>query len=376
MRVRRVRTALAGGLALTLAMLLVLSPALADPAPPEWRGVDLSYVNELEDCGARYGPGEGGADPYEVLAEAGANLVRLRLWVAPDWTAYSTLADVTKSMRRARAAGMTVLLDFHYSDDWAHPGKQLRPEGWPPADDVDALAATLHAYTRETLVTLADSVGLPDIVAVGNEINTNVLVDEETAEDASIDWPRNAVLLRAGIAAVWEVSRERQQPMEVMLHVAQPENVSDWFDQALEHAVSDFDVIGISYYPKWSRVPFEQVGDSLEAIRERFDRRVAIVETAYPWTLEGRDAAGNILGEDSLVPGYSATPAGQERFLRELRTKVRHAGGEGVIYWEPAWISSACETRWGQGSHWENATLFDFDGQLLPGAAALLSPEP
>ncbi len=369
---RRVCAALVAGLSLSLTM----SPILADPLPREWRGVDLSYVNELEDCGARYGSGEGGADPYEMLAEAGANLVRLRLWVAPDWTAYSTLADVTKSMRRARATDMTVLLDFHYSDDWAHPGKQLRPAGWPPADDVDALAETLQAYTRETLVTLADSVGLPDIVAVGNEINTNLLVDEETAEDASIDWPRNAVLLRAGIAAVREVSRERQQPMEVMLHVAQPENVPGWFDGALEHGVSDFDVIGISYYPKWSRVPFEQVGDSLEAIRERFGRRVAIVETAYPWTLEGRDAAGNILGEDSLVPGYPATPAGQERFLRELRAKVRLAGGEGVIYWEPAWISSVCETRWGQGSHWENATLFDFEGQLLPGAEALLSPEP
>jgi arabinogalactan endo-1,4-beta-galactosidase len=286
--------------------------------------------------------------------------------VAPDWTAYSTLDDVAKSMRRARAAGMDVLLDFHYSDDWAHPGKQLRPAGWPPADDVAALAARLHAYTRESLISLADSVGLPDIVAVGNEINTNLLVDEETAEDASIDWPRNAALLRAGIAAVREVSRERQQPMEV----------PGWFDGALDHGVSDFDVIGISYYPKWSRVPFADVGGSLEAIRERFDRRVAIVETAYPWTLEGLDAAGNILGEDSLVPGYPATPVGQERFLRELRDSVRNAGGEGVIYWEPAWISSACETRWGQGSHWENATLFDFDHRLLPGAAALLAPQP
>ena len=355
-------------------LVAAVSLSLASQAPGEWRGVDLSYVNELEDCGARYGAGM--ADPYEQLAGAGANLVRLRLWVAPDWTAYSTLADVSKSLRRARAAGMQVLLDFHYSDDWAHPGKQLRPEGWPPANDVDALAARLHAYTRETLTTLADTVGLPDIVAVGNEINTDLLVDEETAEDAAIDWPRNATLLRAGIAAVRDVSRERQWPMEVMLHVAQPENVTGWFDQALDHGVSAFDMIGISYYPKWSQVPFTEVGERLGAIRERFDRRVAIVETAYPWTLEGQDAAGNILGEDSLVPGYPATPEGQERFLQDLRAQVRRAGGAGVIYWEPAWVSSSCETRWGKGSHWENATLFDFEGQLLPGAAALLSPHP
>lgn len=349
---------------------------LAGETPGEWRGVDLSYVNELEDCGAVYRSGEAPVDPYELLADAGANLVRLRLWVAPDWTAYSTLDDVAKSMRRARAAGMGVLLDFHYSDDWAHPGKQLRPEAWPPADDVDALAEQLRVYTRTTLKTLGDSVGLPDIVAVGNEINTDLLVDEETAEDASIDWPRHAALLQAGIAAVRGVARDTGRPMAVMLHVAQPENVPGWFDAALAHGVVDFDVIGISYYPKWSRVALADLGDRLGEIRERFGRRIAIVETAYPWTLEGRDPAGNILGEDSLVAAYPATPEGQAHFLRELRRSVRRAGGEGVIYWEPAWVTSSCETRWGKGSHWENATLFDFDHRLLPGATALLAPEP
>jgi arabinogalactan endo-1,4-beta-galactosidase len=349
---------------------------LAGKAVGEWRGVDLSYVNELEDCGAVYRSGEVTADPFELLAEVGANLVRLRLWVAPDWTTYSTLDDVSKSMRRARAAGMRVLLDFHYSNDWAHPGKQLRPAGWPPADDVNALAGTLRAYTRETLEALDASVGLPDIVAVGNEINTGLLVDEETVEDAPIDWPRNAVLLQAGIEAVREVARETGHPMDVMLHVAQPENVPGWFGAALAHGVSDFDVIGISYYPKWSSVPLTDVSDRLARIREQFERRIAIVETAYPWTLEGRDSAGNILGSDSLAPGYPATKEGQARFLRELRESVRRAGGEGVIYWEPAWVSSTCETRWGKGSHWENATLFDFEHRLLPGAAVLLTPRP
>ena len=347
---------------------------LAGEAPGEWRGVDLSYVNELEDCGAVYRSGDAEADAYELLAEAGANLVRLRLWVSPDWTAYSTLEDVSRSMARTRAAGMKVLLDFHYSDDWAHPGKQLRPDDWPPADDVDSLAEQLHSYTRETLMTLHASVGLPEIVAVGNEINTSVLVDEETAEDAPIDWPRNAVLLRAGIQGVREVSRATGRPMEVMLHVAQPENVPGWFDAAMAHGVSDFDLIGISYYPKWSSVPLADLGDRLDEIRTRFERRVAIVETAYPWTLEGRDAAGNILGSDSLVPGYPATPDGQARFLQELRDSVLRSGGEGVIYWEPAWVTSDCATRWGEGSHWENATLFDFDHRLLPGAEVLLAP--
>lgn len=220
------------------------------------------------------------------------------------------------------------------------------------------------------------SAGLPDIVAVGNEINTALLVDAETTEDAPIDWPRNARLLQAGIAAVRGVSRVSGHPMDVMLHVAQPENVQGWFDAALDHGVSDFDVIGISYYPKWSRVPLSELSDRLRDLKERFERRVAIVETAYPWTLDGRDSAGNLLGADSLDLAYAATPDGQATFLRDLRASVRRAGGEGVIYWEPAWVTSSCETRWGKGSHWENATLLDFDHRLLPGAAALLAPHP
>lgn len=360
------------GLLLSLALL----PSLLHPATAsdEWRGVDLSYVNELEDCGAVYRDEAGPADPYVLLADAGANLVRLRLWVDPTWTNYSTLEDVIRSMRRARAAGMAVLLDFHYSDDWAHPGKQLRPAGWPPADEVEALAARLGAYTRDTLWSLQAQVGLPDIVAVGNEINTDLLVDAEQAEDAEIDWPRNAALLRAGIGAVREVAAASGAPMEVMLHIAQPENVQPWFDAARAQGLEDYDVIGISYYPKWSRVPFGELQPALSGFAERFGKRVAIVETAYPWTLGHQDDAGNLLGEDSLVPGYPATPAGQAEFLRALRSAVRAAGGEGVIYWEPAWVTSSCQTRWGTGSHWENATLFDFDHRLLPGAAALLTP--
>lgn len=356
---------------ITAAAVLLLTGA---SALAEWRGVDLSYVNELEDCGAVYRDASGPADPYRVLAGAGANLVRLRLWVNPDWTRYSTLEDVTRSMQRARDAGMAVLLDFHYSNDWAHPGKQLRPPSWPAADDTEALAQRLHDYTRDTLLALHATVGLPDVVAVGNEINTNLLVDEEVAEDAPIDWPRNAELLRAGIAAVRSVAAEHGASIDVMLHVAQPENLQPWFDDALAHGVDDFDVIGLSYYPKWSRVPLAEFETALAGLKARFGRRIAVVETAYPWTMDGRDPAGNILGEDSLEPGFPATRNGQSAFLGALRNAVLQAGGDGVIYWEPAWISSSCETRWGVGSHWENATLFDFEGRLLPGAEVLLTP--
>src|SRR5262245_20406048 len=84
---------------------------------------DLSYINEMEDCGARYSYQGERRDPYEIFRAAGANVVRLRLWHTPTWTKYSNLADVKRSIKRAKAAGMQVMLAFHYSDTWADPQK-------------------------------------------------------------------------------------------------------------------------------------------------------------------------------------------------------------------------------------------------------------
>ena len=358
-----------------LGVLLLAALAVAN-ADETWRGVDLSYVNELEDCGARYRHEDALADPYQIMADAGANIVRLRLWVDPDWTRYSTFDDVKKSLRRAKAAGMRTLLDFHYSDDWAHPGKQLRPSSWPPTDDVERLSATLAEYTTATLLALDKEGLLPDVVAVGNEINTDVLIDEEVSDTAEVDWPRNVRILNAGIRAVRELAVEPSDRPSVMLHIAQPEYVLPWFDAGIYAGLKDFDIVGISYYPKWSSTPFQEISERVATIRSRYGSDVAIVETAYPWTLDGNDAAGNILGTDSLVDGYPATPDGQRRFLVDLQTAVIRGGGLGIVYWEPAWVSSSCRTRWGEGSHWENAALFDFSNRLLPGAEYLAPADP
>lgn len=353
---------------LLVAALLAIA-CYADGEP--WRGVDLSYVNELEDCGATYRHDDTVADPYLIMADAGANIVRLRLWVNPDWTRYGTLADVRTSLGRARAAGMRTLLDFHYSDDWAHPGKQLRPSSWPPADDVERLSAALAGYTTETLLALDEEGLMPDVVAIGNEINTDMLIDDEVSDTAEIDWQRNVRILNAGIRAVRNLAVDPSKRPAVMLHIAQPEFVMPWFDAGIRAGLDDFDMIGVSYYPKWSSTPFDQITDSVAKIRERYGSDVVIVETAYPWTLEGNDGASNLLGEDSLVDGYPATPGGQRRFLSDLQAAVRDGGGLGIVYWEPAWVSTSCRTRWGEGSHWENAALFDFDNRLLPGAEFL-----
>lgn len=350
-----------------------VSSSVAASSEPIWRGLDLSYVNEMEDCGAIYRVDGAVADAYELFASAGANVVRLRIWHAPDWTEYGTLADVKKSIGRAKRAGMNVLLDFHYSDDWAHPGKQLRPPDWPDADRTAELARHLNRYTRDVLSNLRAAGLLPEYVAVGNEINTDLLIDEEVAEDAPIDWRRNAVLVNAGLDAVRSVAADDGSAPKTMLHVAQPENVERWFDAALDAGIHDFDLIGVSYYPKWSSLPFPDLEDAVRRFKGRYGKDVVIVETAYPWTLAANDAASNLLGEDSLLEGYPPTPAGQRRFLTDLMQAVLDGGGLGIVYWEPAWVSTGCSTRWGRGSHWENAALFDYRNTELHEGAAFLN---
>lgn len=333
-----------------------------------WRGVDLSYVNELEDCGATFSDRAGRTDPYKILSAAGANVVRLRLWHSPNWTSYSTLADVKRSIRRARALKMSVLLDFHYSDDWADPGNQIVPAAWADAKSDEELAQRLHDYTFSTLNELHQQGLLPEYVQVGNETNTEMLIGKEIPEETPINWSRNVKFLNAGIKAVRQVSLEAKRPIGIMLHVAQPENVEPWFDDAAKAGLSDFDIIGISYYAKWSKMPFNLLDQAVSRIKSKYRKEVVVVETSYPWTLEGNDSARNLLGSDSLIKGYPATKRGQRKKMIDLMSTVVGNGGLGVVYWEPAWISSKCKTRWGQGSHWENAALFDFKGRLLPGA--------
>ena len=357
--------------AVAAAMLVTMAASASDPAPRRFAGVDLSYVNEVESCGAQYRLGGQLRDPYELFAERGANLVRLRLWNKPVWTNYSTESDVARSMARAKKAGMHVLLDFMYSDDWADPQKQTIPADWA-ADigDADRLAAHVHDYTRDVLARLRAQGLVPYMVQLGNEINTQMLRPAST-KGVPIDWARNAKILNAGIRAVREARAPDGTSPKVMLHVAQPENVDPWFGAAADAGVRDFDFIGVSYYPKWSVLDMHQAQAAMSAAKNRFKADIILVEISYPWTLrDAGDTAPNIMGEDSLLRGYPATPAGQQRFMNDVVRMTLGAGGVGVVYWEPAWVSTKCRTRWGVGSHWENATLFDFrkGNELTPAA--------
>ena len=330
-------------------------------------GADLSYVNEMEACGAIYKDQYGvEKDPYVIFSEAGANLVRVRLWVNPTWTMYSNYNDVKKTIKRAKEQRMKVLLDFHYSDSWADPAKQIIPSAWlKEINNTEALGDSLYNYTYKTLDNLSASNLLPEMVQVGNEINSMILQEEESHQP--IDWARNASLINKGIKAVRDISKEKNQPIEVMLHVAQPENGLWWFKEATQNGISDYDWIGLSYYPLWSTYALDTVGTAMSTLINTYDKQLMIVETAYPFTLANADPANNILNESALIEGFPATQEGQLGYLNKLKEAVKKAGGEGVIYWEPAWVSTGCNTLWGQGSHWDNATLFDHDNKTTLG---------
>ncbi len=340
-----------------LTLALSVSAVLAqENVTPFYFGVDMSYVNEMEDCGAVYRENGQPVDPFALFAERGANLVRARLWHNPDWTNYSTLDDVKRTFHRAHEAGMPTLLDVHYSDTWADAGTQQIPEAWDGLS-LSELETAVYEYTLDVLTELAAEGLTPAFVQVGNETNGGILrrgIDQ--------DWAGDARLFNAGIRAVREFSAETGSEIKILLHVAQPENTLWWFTQAEAAGVTDFDVIGVSYYPQWSTFSIADMGAQVTTLRQRFDKDVMILETGYGWTREtAGDSADNVL--DQGLRGYSFSPEGQHRFLNDLTQSLISNGALGVVYWEPAWVATGCSTRWGQGSHWENATFFDFTNQ-------------
>jgi arabinogalactan endo-1,4-beta-galactosidase len=365
---RRFTLALAASL---VSLNLAPSGAAWAAQPPIYLGVDISYANEMDDCGAVYRSAGQPVDQYRFFKSAGANVARIRIWNDPDWTKYSNLADVKRSIRRAKDAGLQVLLDFHYSDDWADGDKQIAPKAWAKLSTPDQ-AKALYAFTHDTLIALEREGLMPELVQVGNETNGEIASSLAKAKEP-IHWDRNALLFNAGIKAVRDAGKETGKPPRLMLHIAQPENVEPWFAAAAKAGVTDYDIIGISYYSKWSKRSMAQLGETINRLRHTYAADVLVVETAYPFTTENADSSPNLLGEDSLIAGYPATPAGQKKYLVDLTQLVLANGGTGVFYWEPAWVSTkTCGTRWGKGSNWENAAVFDYQGQALDSAEAWL----
>jgi arabinogalactan endo-1,4-beta-galactosidase len=346
------------------------------PVNPFYRGADLSYTNEMEDCGVVYRENGAAKDPYKIFADNGCNLVRLRLWHTPSWhdtlnsgKRYSDFNDVRRSIRRAKDLGMQVLLDFHLSDTWADPQRQLAPKAWLPViNNLPALKDSVYNYVLQTLTRLDADGLLPEMVQIGNETNRPIILSPAVdAGNPSIDWSRNAALFNAGIKAARDVEKSSGKKIKVALHIAGPANAEYFVSQFRSAGVTDFDVLGLSYYWAWHRpTTIAETGAVISRLRATYPKTdVMIFETGYIWTLQYNDAANNII--DVLHPNYSpASPENQRKWLVDLSAEVKKQGGIGVVYWEPSWVSSPCRNQWSQGSNQENATFFDFENNVLP----------
>jgi len=320
------------------------------------------------------------------LAGAGMNLGRLKVWVDPA-DGYNDRDHVVAAAKRIKAAGMRLLIDFHYSDRWTDPGAQGVPAAWrgyTPAQLADAV----YSHTKDVLDALRAAGITADLVQVGNEINPGMLWpwgqtwDVDTTDGvAGAQWDNLALFLDAGARAVKEVDPRTQ----VVLHLTNINNgiggLTWWFDEVTARSVP-FDVIGLSYYGYWHGSLADLQG-AVSTLSARYDKDVLVVETAYPFTLaDDTPTWENVINlPTELVPGYPATPAGQAAQFRAVQDAVASApGGRGIgtVYWEPAWTSVA-GNGWDpadptSGNAWENQALFDFSGRLLP-AARELAPD-
>jgi arabinogalactan endo-1,4-beta-galactosidase len=221
---------------------------------------------------------------------------------------------------------------------------------------------SVYNYTLNTLLKLGAENLTPSIVQVGNEINSEVLQPNGQPK-YTINWTRNASLINRGIQGVREASRRLNKNIEVMLHIAQPENAIWWFQQANTANLTDFDWIGISYYPLWSNTTLDILPTRINTLISTHGKKLMVVETAYPYTLQNADGSNNILGQAAVINGYPATPEGQKNYMIQLVKQTLAGGGKGVVYWEPAWVTNTCTTPWATGSAWDNATFFNSQNQ-------------
>jgi arabinogalactan endo-1,4-beta-galactosidase len=354
--------------------------------PEPFLGGDVSSLKKSEDLGGVYrDPSGRRGDALRILHAAGTDWVRLRVWVDPA-DGYHDHAELLEMARRARAAGLRVLVDLHYSDFWADPGKQWTPAAWE-GKSFPELKATFTAYTRGIVRSLVAQGTPPDMVQLGNEINPGMLWDYgatftgcSTADDGAggqrrecfrENWDQLAQLLTAGHQAVkWASPRTK-----VMLHLAEGgknDTFRWWFDNVSARNVP-FDVIGASFYGYWHGT-LAALQANLRDVSVKYGKDVIVAETAYPFTLADEDGWENVINlESELIPGYPATPAGQAAWLRDLRATVRAVPrGLGVFWWDSTW--TAVEGNgWSPrdpstGNAWENQALFGFDDRLLPAA--------
>ena len=354
------------------------------------KGMDLSTLLELERCGAKYYDNGEERDLLAIMKSYDVDTIRIRLWNDP-WSetgesygaGENDLKTSLEIAKRVTAAGFGVLLNFHYSDFWADPGKQIKPKAW--ADyGVKELEQAVYDYTLESMQTFLDAGVNITMVQVGNELSNGLLWPEGKVPN----YDNIATFVNAGIRAV----RKADATIPVMIHLDNGGNNAlyrEWFDNFTKRG-EDFEIIGLSYYPFWHG-SLQMLNDNMNDIAERYGKDLVIAEVSMGYTMEDYKNYEKLSDEERK--GYATRPAlvekieypmtkqGQYDFMEDFLNRISHikgGKGKGFFYWEPAWIpvpgsgwATPASLKYMNdpgpcGNEWANQALFDYDGNALP----------
>ncbi len=307
-------------------------------------GADLSFLKQAEDRGTVFKDNSAAKPGLQIFRDHGYNWIRLRLFHTPNQLP-NNLAYTIALAQAARQLGYKFLLDFHYSDTWADPGKQFIPKSWETMTHAQMVAA-LRDYTRDIIARFREAGVLPEMVQIGNEITNGMLWPDAKLPQ---NWDHFTDFIKAGIAGV-EAGRGDQPRPRIMIHIDKGGDKAAtrrFFDKLNTYQV-DYDVIGQSYYPWWHGTLLD-LRENLAFMANTYHKDIIVVEAAYNWM------PGNYRNKPAPFP---ETPEGQKEFWDSVNQMVMAAPdgrGIGVFWWEPA-VTGPLTAR----------GFFDREGNALP----------
>jgi arabinogalactan endo-1,4-beta-galactosidase len=307
-------------------LFLLLLPALMPARAADFAvGADLSFLKQAEDRGIAFKDNGSARPGLEIFREHGYNWIRLRLFHTPTQLP-NNLAYTIAAAQAAKKLGYKFLLNYHYSDTWADPGKQTLPKAWEGKTHAQ-LEQAVFEYTRDTIAAFREAQVLPDMVQTGNEVINGMLWPDGRLPQ---NWDNFAGLVRAGIRGV-DAGRAMEPMPRIMIHIDQGGNVEKtrWFFEKFHSYGIAYDVIGQSYYPWWHG-SLNDLHENLVFMAKTYRKDIWLVEVAYNWKP----------GEYLKRPGpFAESPEGQRQFLDEVNRMVLATPdglGKAVFWWEPA----------------------------------------